>query len=127
MEKYTINYKGSKKLCSFYSGDLPITGKQKFNEDKNRLENIFSAKNIFVYDNSNYMFFTSKDEAIEFLQYIKRTIEENRVRYENVLTGSTDLLLAYANNLSIVTEYKPILNCNGEPIADNHDIVYLSR
>lgn len=127
MEKYTINYKGSKKLCGLCDGDLPITGKQKFNEDKNRLENIFSAKNIFIFDNNNYMFFTFENEAKEYLTYIKRTIEENRDRYEKALTGSTDLLLAYAENLSVVTECKPILNCNNEPMADNHDIVYLSR
>lgn len=112
MEKYTINLKGSKKLCSFYFNDLPISGKREFSESKNRLVNIFSPKNIFVFDNCNYMFFNSKEEATGYLQHIKQEIKENRERYETALEGSTDKLLKYADGLKVVTECKPILNCN---------------
>lgn len=82
----------NKRLCSFYDNDLPITRKTRFNKDTERIEHVFTTKNIFIFDNTCYNIYSNQVEATAHIDYMHRAIEENRKRYESVLQGSTEAL-----------------------------------
>jgi hypothetical protein len=100
----SYSIKSTRKLCSFYPNDLPITGKRIFNEKTNKLDNIFTAKNIFALDNSSYYSFETEQKAMDFISYMRQSIIEEKERYEKVLQGSTEQLINYLEKFKIVKE-----------------------
>ena len=88
-------------LNGFYSNDLPITRKLYFNDKTERLEPKFTIKNM-MNCTGGYIFFDTSEEAEEYINYIRRDIEENRKRYESALEGSTDQLLSVVNGFKII-------------------------
>lgn len=101
--KYIITKgRGTTPLNGTFINDLPTTGKCKWNEKTRSFESVYTDKKIFEFNNDCYSVFDTEDDALRHITYIKKSIEEERERYEDCIKGSTDKLLKVANNLKVV-------------------------
>lgn len=93
-------------LDGIYFGEYPTTRKLYFNEDTDKLEPKFAmGKMVKTSNNCNsYLTFNTHDEAVEYIQYMKRDCEDNRSRWEQSLSGSTNKVIAFINDFTIVNQ-----------------------
>lgn len=96
MSYVIVKGKGTRALNDFEWNGLPIRDKR--DADGNY---VFSDK-LFHFYNDCCSSFRTIEEAENHIDYIKRTISENRIRYESVLAGSTDKLMKIASGLRVV-------------------------